>query len=115
MKPLSGLIASLADIENNVIHMTRSATAKLDLFTVAPPKVVSIEEDRMLSPGTMLNELRSLRQQLMGAYQTLGRALAQLGASNAHCTTIRRELDHVHLVFAGPVKGTGKRPGPNRT
>jgi hypothetical protein len=56
-KPFSGLIASLANIEDNIIHMTRSATAKLDLFMVAPPKVVSLEEDCMLSPDAMLTEL----------------------------------------------------------
>ena len=104
MKPLSGLIALLTSIEDNVIHMTRSATARLNLFMVAPPKVVSIEEDRMLSSDAMLNELRSLRQHLTSAYQTLGRALAQLSASNAHCTTIRRELDHVHQQLQNTMK-----------
>lgn len=104
MKPLSGLMASLAEIEDNVIHMTRSATASLDLFTVAPPKVVPIEEDRKLSPDAMLSELRSLRQNLIGAFQALGRALAQLSASNAHCTTIRRELDHVQQQLQNVTK-----------
>jgi septal ring factor EnvC (AmiA/AmiB activator) len=104
MKPLSGLIALLTSIKDNVIHMTCSATARLNLFMVAPPKVVSIEEDCMLSLDAMLNELRSLRQHLMGAYQTLGRALAQLSASNAHCTTIWQELDHVHQQLQNVMK-----------
>jgi hypothetical protein len=71
---------------------------------VAPPKVVSIEEDHMLSSDAMLNELQSLCQHLTSAYQTLGRALAQLSASNAHCTTIRRELDHVHQQLQNAMK-----------
>ena len=95
MKPLSGLLASLENIEDNIVHLTRSATAKLELFMVAPPKVISAEEDRKLSHEAMFDELRSLHQHLMGAYCTLGCALAQLSASNAHCTSIRLELDHV--------------------
>jgi hypothetical protein len=104
MKPFSGLLASIANIEDNLIHMTRSATAKLDLFMVAPPKIISLEEDRMLSSDAMLTELRSLRQHLIAAYQTLGRALAQLNASNAHCTSIRLELDHVQEQLQNATK-----------
>ena len=62
MKPISGLVASLAKIKDDVIHMTCLETANLDLFTVAPPKVVSIEEDCKLSPDAMLSELQSLHQ-----------------------------------------------------
>ncbi|PPQ86166.1 hypothetical protein CVT26_002878 [Gymnopilus dilepis] len=93
--------------------MTRSATARLDLFTVEPPKIVSLEEDQRLSPDEMLTELRSVRQRLMGAYQALGRALSQLSASNAHCTNIRRELDHVqhqlHNVLKKRERGSSKK------
>ena len=93
--PLSGLMKSLANLENDIIHMTRSTSSRLNLFRVAPPKVVSLEEDSQLSSDARLQEIRQLHQQLMGAYQALGCAMAQLSASNAHCTTIHRELDHV--------------------
>lgn len=91
-KPVfSGLLASTANIEND---MTRSSTAGLDLFSVAPPPIVSLEEDKLLSADERLQEIQHLRQQLTHAYQCLGHAVAQLSASNAHCTTIRQELDH---------------------
>ena len=92
---ISGLMVSIANIENNTIHMTRSSTARLNLFSVAPPKVVSSEEDEKLSTDERLQELRHLRQRLTGTYQCLGFAIAQLSASNAHCSAICRELDHV--------------------
>ena len=95
MKPLSGLLASLENIEDNIVHLTCSATTRLELFMVAPPKVISAEEHRKLSHEAMFDELQSLCQHLMGAYCTLGCALAQLSASNAHCTSIWLELDHV--------------------
>ena len=66
--PLSGLMKSLANLENDIIHMTRSTSSRLNLFRVAPPKVVSLKEDRQLSSDARLQEIQQLRQQLMGAY-----------------------------------------------
>ena len=91
----SGIMQSLASLETKVIHMTRSATARLELFKPAPPKLISIEEDRILSREDLLSELRSVRQQLIVTHQALGNAIGQLGASNAHCTSIQRELSYV--------------------
>ena len=95
---------SFRNIEDNLIHMTHSATAKINLFMVAPPKIVSLEEDCMLSSDAMLTELRSLHQHLIGTYQTLGQALPQLNASNAHCISIRLELDHVQEQLQNTTK-----------
>jgi hypothetical protein len=103
-KIVSGLMASIASIETSVVHMTRSATARLDLFTSAPPKTVSLEEDSSRSHENLLNELRLVRQQLSCTYEALGRALGQLSASNAHCTTIHRELGDVRLQFENATK-----------
>ena len=92
---VSGLLISIANMETSVIHMTRSASARLDLFTAAPPKIVSVEKDRRRSPNEMFNELCMLQEQLTSTYQALGRTLGQLSAANAHCTSIHRELGHV--------------------
>ncbi len=60
--PVSGLLVLIANMETTIIHMTRSASARLDLFTAEPPKIVSIEEDRKKTPIKMLNEIRRLRE-----------------------------------------------------
>ena len=95
---ISGLMAAIASIETSVIHITRSATARLDLFTSAPSKTVSFDEDSRRSFENLLNELRLARQQLSRTYEALGRALGQLSASNAHCKIIHRELGEVLRV-----------------
>ena len=105
-KIVSGLMASIASIETSVVHMTRSATARLDHFTSAPPKTVSLtgKEDSSRSHENLLNELRLVRQQLSCTYEVLGRVLGQLSASNAHCTTIHRELGDVRLQLENATK-----------
>ena len=101
---MSGLMASIASIETSVIHMTRSASARLDLFVTALPKTVSLEEDSRLSHENLLNELCLVRQRLSCTYETLGRALGQLSAANAHCTAIHRELGDVRLQLENATK-----------
>ena len=86
----SGIMKTLANLETKVVHMTRSATARLDLFKPAPPKLISMAEDQLRSRDDLLNELRSVRQQLIMTHQALGFAIGQLSASNAHCTSIHR-------------------------
>ena len=86
---------SLASLETKVIHMTHSATACLELFKPAPPKLISKEEDQILSREDFLSELHSVRQQLIVTHQALRNAIGQLGASNAHCTSIQWELSYV--------------------
>ena len=71
-------------------------TARIDLFTAVPPKIISVEEDRRRGPSEMLNELHTLQEQLTSTYKALGCALGQLSAANAHCTSIHHELGHVH-------------------
>jgi hypothetical protein len=99
-------------LETKVIHMTRSATARLQLFKPAPPKSVSIEEDGLKSREDLLNELRSVRQQLIVTHQALGYAIGQLSASNAHCTSIHRELsnmrEQLHNVTKARERGSKK-------
>lgn len=57
MKQISGLMVSIANIESSIIHMTHSATAKLNLYTATPPKTVSLKEDFKLSYQDLLDEL----------------------------------------------------------
>ncbi|KAH9015204.1 hypothetical protein EDB85DRAFT_2211933 [Lactarius pseudohatsudake] len=94
-QPVSGIMDTLASLETKVAHMTRSATARLDVFTAAPLKIVSLHEDKLKSREELLTELRSMRQQLVTTHQALGHAIGQLSASNAHCTAIQRELGSV--------------------
>ena len=91
----SGIMRTLTSLETKVVHMTRSATARLDLFKPAPPKLVSMAEDQVRSRDELLSELRLVRQQLITTHQALGFAIRQLSASNAHCTSIHRELSNV--------------------
>ncbi|KAF8148035.1 hypothetical protein B0H34DRAFT_679959 [Crassisporium funariophilum] len=58
---LYGLMLYLANMETSVIHMTRSATAKLDLFTVAPPKCVSEHEEHRRNASEMFHGVWALR------------------------------------------------------
>ena len=102
---VSGLMASMiARIENSAIHATRSTTARLDLFTSAPPKTVSLEEDSRRSFEELLNVVRLLREQLLCIFEAHGRALGQLSASDAHCTTIHRELGNVRVQLDNATK-----------
>lgn len=78
-----------------IIHMTGSATACLELFKPAPSKSISVEEDQLQSREDLLNELYPARQQLILTHQAFGYAIGQLSASNAHCTSIQRELSCV--------------------
>ena len=105
---ISGLLASIDNMETSIIHMTRSTTARLDLFTTPPPKIISLAEDCQLSHEDLLHELRSVRQQLFSTYQALGRALGQLSASNVHCTSVQHELDDIRQRLDDPMK-TKKR------
>ena len=84
--------------------MTRSATARLDLFKPEPPKLISMAEDQLRSRDDLLNELRSVRQQLIMTHQALGFAIGQLSASNAHCTSIHRELSNVRERLSNATK-----------
>ncbi len=86
---------TLESLETKIIHMTRSATAWLELFQVSPLKLVSLEEDQLQSGEELLQEVWALRQQLSVVHKALGFALGQLSASNAHCTAIHRELGDV--------------------
>jgi hypothetical protein len=94
--PILGLMVSIANMESSIIHMTHSVTARLNLYTTAPPKVILLKEDCEHSHEELLHELQSVRQQLFSTYQALGCALGQLSASNAHCTSIQRELGDIH-------------------
>ena len=62
--PISGLMASIDSMERSVTHMTRSSTARLELYTTPRPKITSFEEDRRLSHEGLLHELRSVGQGL---------------------------------------------------
>ena len=95
VEPVSGITTTLASLEVKIIHMTRSATARLELFNPAPPKAISMEEDQLKSSKDLLNELRSVRQQLHVTHKALQFALGQLSASNAHCTSIHWELSSI--------------------
>ena len=90
-QPVSGLMVSIANLESSIIHMTCSATAKLNLYVAKPPRTVSYHEDSQRSHQELLDELRLVRNQLSCTHQALGCTLGQLSASNAHCTTIHRE------------------------
>ncbi|KAH9031356.1 hypothetical protein EDB85DRAFT_1891161 [Lactarius pseudohatsudake] len=103
-EPASGFMQSLASLETKVVHMTRSVTARLELFKPAPPMSISLEEDRLRSREDLLNELRSVRQQLIATHQALGYAIGQLSASNAHCTAIQRELGTVRERLSNATK-----------
>ena len=86
---------TLASLETKIIHSTRSTTARLNLFTVAHPKAVSLAEDQVRGQEDLLAELRSTRLALTATHQALEHALGQLCAANAHCTAIHRELGSV--------------------
>lgn len=44
-QPRSGLLSSLSSIDETISHLTRSSTAYLRDFSMAPPKHISLEED----------------------------------------------------------------------
>jgi DDE superfamily endonuclease len=94
-EPVSGLMDTLVNLEKEVVHMTRSATADQDLIAIDPPKTLSDDECRRLSKEDLIRELRSTRQQLHCTYKSFHRALSQLSAANAHCTLIQRELGSI--------------------
>ncbi|KAH9033071.1 hypothetical protein EDB85DRAFT_1890357 [Lactarius pseudohatsudake] len=59
-------------------------------FLVAPPRTVSLEEDKALTNyEDLLTELRSVRQTLATTHKALLHALGRLSAANAHCTKIQ--------------------------
>ncbi|KAF5325486.1 hypothetical protein D9619_009916 [Psilocybe cf. subviscida] len=103
-QPRSGLLSSLSSIDNKIAHSTRSSTPYLQNFSMSPPKGVSLEEDKHLTPDECLTELRSLRQQLTGAYRALTFTATQLNAANAHCTSIRQELDDTRSQLQNATK-----------
>ncbi|KAH9976936.1 hypothetical protein BJV74DRAFT_888595 [Russula compacta] len=55
--PVSGLMVSITNLESSVIHMTHSATAKLNLYMAEPPRTVSHHEDSQQTYQELLNEL----------------------------------------------------------
>jgi hypothetical protein len=75
-EPFLGFLATYANLESQVAHMTHSVSARHNLYTAEPPKTVSLEEDCKLSNEDLLKELRSVRQQLL--YCTLIRLMAVL-------------------------------------
>jgi hypothetical protein len=111
MAPVSGFMNALASLETRIIHGTRSATARLNLFRVAPPKTVSLDEDRARSTEDLISQLRSTREALAATQQSLEYALGQLSAANAHCTAIHRELGSVRerLINATKQKESGSK------
>ena len=48
-QPVSGLMVSITNLESSIIHMTCSATAKLNLYVAKPPRTVSYHEDSQQS------------------------------------------------------------------
>jgi hypothetical protein len=96
-------MASLANLESDVIHLTRSTTGRL-FSELTPPQIVSYEDDERLSPEQRLHELRAVRQSLYNTSHILGLVFAQLSAANSHCTSIRRELDHVRSQLDHAIK-----------
>jgi hypothetical protein len=96
-EPFSRFLATYANLESQVAHMTCSVSARHNLHTVEPPKTVSLEEDCKLSHEDLLKELRSVRQQLQYTHQAHGCALGLLSAANAHCTMVRQELSTVRI------------------
>lgn len=100
--PSSGLIVSLMKIETD-LHQTRSVTHNSDLFLTIP-KVVSLEEDLRRNPEDLLDQVRSLRQQLKSTCQAFRRAMAQISAANSHCTIIQHELGEVRVQLDNATK-----------
>jgi hypothetical protein len=91
---VSGFMAAFENLQTKIVHMTRSATGN-PVFTLDPPKVVPIKEDRNLSHEKLLHELRSVRRQLWCTHNALRHALGQANAAEAHCTFIKKELGDV--------------------
>jgi hypothetical protein len=75
MKQISGLMVLIANIKSSIIHITHSATARLDLYTAAPPKTASLEEDSKWFYQELLDELQSVMQQFLCMYHALRHAL----------------------------------------
>ena len=98
----SGLMAMLVKIETD-LQLTRSATLSSDLF-VTFPMVVSLEEDLQQSREELLDQLLSVRQQLLSTCQALRRAMSQLSAANSHCTIIQHELGEVCVQLDNATK-----------
>ena len=96
-EPFSRFLATYANLESQVAHMTHSISARHNLHTVEPPKIVSLKEDCKLSHEDLLKELQSVRQQLQYTYQACGCALGLLSAANAHCTMVCQELSTVRI------------------
>ena len=86
--------------------MTCSASARLEVFMAAPPKIMSLQEDQLRSGDELITELRSVQQQLFATHQALQCAIGQLSASNAHCTSIHRELSDVRERLNNVMKTT---------
>lgn len=57
MKQILSLMVSIANIEPSIIHIMHYATARLDLYTAAPLKTVSLKEDSKLSYQELLDKL----------------------------------------------------------
>jgi DDE superfamily endonuclease len=108
-QPIPKLMAALAKLETEVIHMTRSTTASLELSEIKPLKFVSPHEDCKLSVDGLLSELQSVRKQLFFTHQALGHALGQLSAANAHCTLLHHELGNVKVKLENMTKRMERR------
>ena len=96
VRPASGLMAALMQLESGLLHRTRSITSavsgqsQMDSLTDS-----SLEEDSARSHEDLLSQLRLVRRQLRAVRQGLGDSVGQLSAANAHCTLIHRELGFV--------------------
>lgn len=75
-------------------YSTRSTSSSTSLFCTTP-KYLSLMEDQQKSHQELVEEVRHLRNQVNGLVSTISMQAAELGASNAHCTIIKRELGEV--------------------
>lgn len=62
---VSGILSTLHMIEEDVIHMTRSSSSRLELQDVPPPRIRSLAQDSLLSHDECFNELQAVQDQLM--------------------------------------------------
>jgi hypothetical protein len=75
-------------------YSTRSTSSSTSLFDTTPT-YLSLTEDQQKSHKELVDEVRHLRNQVNGLASTISMQAAELGASNAHCTIIKRELGEV--------------------
>ena len=75
-------------------YSTRSMSSSTSLFHTTPT-YLSLMEDQQKSHEELVEEVRGLRNQVNGLVHTVSMQAAELRASNAHCTIIKRELGEV--------------------